>query len=287
MERKDYIGSSDARDILTGEWDKLFRIKTGRMDPPDFEDNFAVQLGRQTEAFHLDWTTRRLNEEHGGGFEWSFNQEDGEQHFATFTPDGSENSPVLGSTPDALLRTPQKEVYAVEAKITGRWKNADEAADWYMPQLQHHMLVWDKKLILFSVICGTTEPERIWVGASEEWRQHYIERCDAFWRHIKADEAPAPAFYDDAKQPEVVPAKVAATVPLNGYKKRDLTQNNHANALIPEFIETKRQKDRHEEVKKEIQGLMADDENLLTHPKMTIKRDKRGAIRINLAKDAA
>ena len=283
-DRTTYIGSSDARDILAGDFDKVYSEKAGLKERPNLDDSFPVQLGRITEDFHLDWSIRRLNEETGGAFKWSKTKPDGEQHFAEFRPDVADDvPPILGSHPDALVRDHAGGVYPLEAKITGRFRNADEAADFYMPQLQHHMLCWGVDRILFSVIVGTSEPERIWVGASPEWQEHYIGACTRFWRYIEAGERPAPTFFGDVKKPTVVvPTKIADTVPRNGWKKRSLDGDNKAPALIDEFIITKAQAKRHEEVKKELKDLMREDENELYGSKVTLKRNVKGSILITV-----
>lgn len=282
MDRNTYIGSSDARDILSGDWDKLYRVKTGAVERDDLSGVFPVQLGLLTEDFHLDWTVDALMKERGEGYKWSKLAADGEQHSATFTPEASLSRAPLASHPDALLRIPDGTIVPIEVKITGRFKNADEASDFYMPQLQHHMICWGVDLLLFSVVVGTTEPERIWIGRSQEWQDHYLERCDRFWSHIANRQPPAPSFYGNTKAPKLVPTKVADSVPRNGFKRRSLDGSNEAAVLIPQFIETKAAVKRHEQIKDDLKAMMADDENELYGDALTMKRDSRGAIRFTI-----
>lgn len=284
MDRSKYIGSSDARDILAGDFDRIYSVKMGLVPPLDLSNNFKAQLGVCTEDFHLDWTTRKLNEETGGGFKFSKHAKGKEQHFSTFSPVATAHKPVLGSHPDALLKDHAGNVMPIEVKMTGRWSNADEAADFYMPQLQHHMLCWGVDKLLFSVIVKTEEPERIWIGASPEWQEHYIDACDRFWGHIITAERPAPTYMKTETKKVVVPTKVADTVPRNGWKKRSLDGDNRAPALIDEFLETKAAVARHEEVKKDLKELMRDDENELYGDRVTLKRNVKGSILINIHK---
>ncbi len=283
MNRTEYIGSSDARDILSGDWDRVYRKKKGIDPEPDLSDSFAVQMGLLTEDFHLGWTFKRMREADGNGWQFSKKPPKGDQHFSTYQPDGS--AAILGSHPDALTKNPATaSVYPVEAKLTGRWKNANEAADYFMPQLQHHMICWDTDLLLFSVVVGTNEPERIWVGYSPEWASHYIDRCKAFWdKHIVAGIQPAPQLLDQAKQAKpIVPTKVADSVPLNGWKRRSLDGDNRAPLLIDKYVETKEAVREHDEAKASLKALMRDDENELYSDRLVLKRDKRGAIRFTL-----
>ena len=194
MERHEYIGSSDAREILSGDWQNLYALKLGLREPPDLTDNFKVQFGAFTEPFHMDWTLKRINEEAPGHLlsKGAETKSGFIQHFSSFQPSESTTGITIGSHPDALLRTPAGLVYPVEVKHTGRFGSAEEAADFYMPQLQHHMLAWGTDRILFSVIIGNEEPERIWVGYSRQWADHYIGRCDQFWRRVMEKNPPAP-----------------------------------------------------------------------------------------------
>lgn len=285
-DRTSYIGSSDARDILSGDWDKLWRKKMGLIPEDDLTDNFAVQLGAHVEPFHIDWTVGRLNQEHANGFLWSkgpnslgpLNEND-EQHFSLAT---TQAGTPIGSHPDALLKhVSTGEIYVLEVKHTARWGNADEAAQFYMPQLQHHLYAWGKERLLFSVIVGNSEPERLWIGQSTEWVEHYVDRCDAFWTHVRENRAPSPVFFDGPAK-AIVPTKVADSVPINGFKRRDISGDNYAQALVPEFLETQRAAKRHDQIKDELKKLMAKDENELYSPALTLKRDARGAIRITV-----
>lgn len=286
-----YIGSSDARDILSGDWDRLWRKKMGHIPADDLSDNFAVQLGKHVEPFHIDWTVGRLNQEAGPlAYIWSKGPgrdgpgvDGGEEHFCLAT---TQAGTPIGSHPDALIRHASGEFYPLEVKHTARWGSADEAAQFYMPQLQHHLFAWGKDRLLFSVIVGNSEPERLWIGISEPWIEHYVEKCDDFWSYVRENRAPSPTFYGSSDKP-VVPTAIADTVPINGYKRRDISGDNYAQSLIPEFLETQRAAKRHDKIKDELKAMMKKDENELYSPFLTLKRDARGAIRITVKDDTA
>ena len=167
--------------------------------------------------------------------------------------------------------------YPVEAKITGRWPNADLAADFYMAQIQHHMICWGADQLLFSCVCGTTEPERIWIGYSPEWAEFYVDRCEEFWQYMIDEQPPTPQFFPDSKKVKV-PTSVKDSVPIDGMKRRSLEGNNRAATLIPEFIRTKREVKLHDEVKKELKEMMQEDEKELYHDDLVLKRNKAGSI---------
>lgn len=273
-DRSTYLGSSAARDVISGKYAAVYRQMV-KGERPDLDGVFAVQLGRITEDLHVDWTLKAFNDETGGDWKASKGPASGGQHFAHFTYGEGFSSPVLGSHPDYLIRDPSGQVYPVEVKLTGRFKTAEDAAEFYMPQLQHHMLCWDVDRILFSVVIGTSAPERIWVGASPEYQKHYLDKCDTLWGYV-SNRMPPPSmtYTPNAK----VPAAIRATVPLNGMKRRDVTGNNALSSLLPEFLVTKAQAARHEEVKKELKGLMAEDESALYCDGFLMERNTKGSI---------
>jgi len=275
-DRSLYIGSSDASDIIAGNYSRLFDLKKGRIPPEDLEDNFKVQLGKLTEPFHLKWTTRRLNEGSPQPWESSMFTDKGEQHWSSYAPEGTFNSPVLGSHPDAIIRAEGRpEIFPMEVKHTGRFKSAQEAADFYMPQLQHHLLCWDADKLLFSVICGTEEPERIWIGYSAEYARYYIERCDTFWGFLASDIPPPAETY--VKTP-TIPSEIKNTIPYDGMKRRDVTGDNYIASLLPEYISTKKAAKRHEEVKADLKAQMGEDESALYADGFLMERNKKGSI---------
>jgi predicted phage-related endonuclease len=55
MERKGFIGGSDAVKIMNGNWYELWQIKRGLVEPEDLSHKVAVQMGIQTEDMNLGW----------------------------------------------------------------------------------------------------------------------------------------------------------------------------------------------------------------------------------------
>ena len=51
MNRQGFIGGSDMRRIMDGDWVSLWEEKTGRTQPEDLSNHLAVQLGTYTEDF--------------------------------------------------------------------------------------------------------------------------------------------------------------------------------------------------------------------------------------------
>ena len=55
MDRKNFIGGSDAVKIMDAEWYELWQVKMGLKEPEDLSSILAVQLGVHTEEFNLRW----------------------------------------------------------------------------------------------------------------------------------------------------------------------------------------------------------------------------------------
>jgi predicted phage-related endonuclease len=60
-DRRQFIGGSDARIIMSGDEAALIRLwreKRGQAEPEDFSDDLVVQLGVATEALNRSWYER-------------------------------------------------------------------------------------------------------------------------------------------------------------------------------------------------------------------------------------
>jgi len=278
------ITSSDAKDIVAGNYLHLYKLKTGEIEFPDLSDNFPVQLGIYTEPFHLDWIAGKLKAEYDD-VQWSKGAGADDQHAATYLHKEVATGKVatMISHPDALMRL-SGATFPVEVKHTGRFANAEDCANHYMPQLQHHMICWGIDKLLFSAICGNSEPERIWIGASVDWQHHYLTRCETFWGYLDDKIPPPPSNYESDHR-VVMPKPMQDSVPFDDMTRRDISTDNRAQSLVPEFLTTKKAAKRHEEVKAELKAMMGATEKELYSDQLTLKRDKRGAIRFTVKED--
>ena len=63
MNRIGFIGGSDMRRIMEGDWISLWQEKTGRKKPDDLSDVLPVQLGTFTEQFNINWFGQQTGKE--------------------------------------------------------------------------------------------------------------------------------------------------------------------------------------------------------------------------------
>ena len=115
MERKGFIGGSDCVKIMNGEWQELWAIKTGRMEPEDLSDNIAVQLGSVTEDFNLGWFEKRYK--------------------CVLSDHQREYEMMLGSVPAKGTIDAKWNDDIVEAKHTNAFNNMEDIVKRYLPQI--------------------------------------------------------------------------------------------------------------------------------------------------------
>ena len=261
-DRATYIGSSDAKKICDrSQWNDLYLTKSGVQEPPDLSDVFVVQLGMYTEPFHINWIAKRNPT-------WVMRA--GQFHNQAMT---DEDTP-LGSTPDAHMDMPDGLTYQMEVKHAGQhYRNIGEVTDFYMPQLQHHMICSGADRIYFSAIIGNREPEGVWVGRSEEYIDWYVKECDVFWGYMKG-KIPPPLL--DGPQ-ATIPTALKNTIPLNGMLERDISDNNHVRELVGMINRAKAHIAEADEAKKLIKDLMTEKDSRIYVPDlMELKRNAKG-----------
>ena len=270
MNRCDYIGSSDARDIMSGNWLELYNKKMGLVEEVDLSDNFKVQLGTETESFHLDWLQKQLDAKFPGVYSLSKGLH---QHGDVKKAQHFNIHECCGSHIDAILTEPSNTQTLVEVKHSGTFRSLDELCDYYMPQIQHHLFVWDVEHLVFSAIRGNEPPAQIWVERNEEYKEHYTSLCSIFWEHVQ-NANPPPT--DLGLEP--LPQKTFDAIKRDGMVRRDISTDNHAQVLINQYKETKEASEIHAWAKKEMKSLMKPDESELYCDDLVLKRSKAGAI---------
>src|ERR1700716_102382 len=130
LDRRGFIGGSDARTIMGNDHEALLRLwreKRGEIQPEDLSDNLVVQLGSVTEELNRRWFQRNTGHSIEG-------VQRRIQH------------PVvkwMAATLDGLV-APGGAVF--EGKFMLPWTFSEEAAaEKHMAQLQHNMCVANAK----------------------------------------------------------------------------------------------------------------------------------------------
>lgn len=253
MNRQGFIGGSDATAIMQGEWYDLWCIKTGRTQPEDLSRNLAVQMGVHTEDFNLKWFEQERNVVlRNHQFEIQRNTDTG--------------IPIKG-TLDAML-----DDAVVEAKHTNAFNDMDGVIERYMPQLQLYMwLANATQGAYLSVIFGNSKWESVHVQKDDNYIINMFAVIGDFWRHVVDDREPIGID---------VPKVDIASIPIDNMVVRDASLDNHFVTLAADYINHMEAAKIHEGTKKELKSMVGDDEREVFCEYLTIKRDKRGALRI-------
>jgi len=259
MNRLGFIGGSDATRIMTGNWYDLWAEKTQRKKPEDLSNNLAVQLGTHTESFHIDWFCKQIN----SITQLSLQPSKLRKQVAY---DCIEDGVPYKGTVDARLQSA-----ILECKHTNSFTNMKEQLARYMPQLQFYMHISGVKECYLSCIFGNNTWDYRKVSCDNEYIHHMNETIRAFWTCVEDDTAPT-----DQIVPEINTDKIR----IDDMVRRDASADNHFISIAHDFIDTMKDANSNKEYNKMLKELVAPNEREVYSPILTIKRDKRGSLRI-------
>lgn len=263
MKRSDYIGSSDAIDLVAGNWDEVYDRKINPPEEDPLDDVFKVQLGKFTEVFHIDWAIKRLKEagEVIGG---------GAMQIEYLHPCG-----FVACHADGSVMTPDEEHFPIEVKHTGGQRSQMDLINFYMPQLQHILMCSGRKKLVFSAIHGNEEPEINWIGASEEYQSALLATYSEFWTMVHQRHRPVnrTRFVDAGTESRILDA-----VTVDGQIRVDMSSNNFFNECADNYAQTKEAAKLHDTAKKELKAMMTADIRELYSDKIVLRRSKSGSV---------
>jgi hypothetical protein len=255
MNRQGFIGGSDATKIMRGDWYDLWMIKTGRNKPDDLTDVLPVQLGILTENFNLNWFEKqhdKMVQNHQFEYQRTYN---GVPYKGTI--DGT----VSGT--NALI----------EAKHTHGQNTMDNVIEYYMPQIQLYMWLAEAEGCYMSVIFGNNKWETAYVSSDNSYQSVLLDACADFWGHVEADDEPI--GFNQPIQADI------NRIAIDDMVKRDATTDNEFVDAAITYINYKQHNAVFENAKKTLKEMVADNEREVYCDYLTIRRDKRGTLRIN------
>ena len=251
MNRKGFIGGSDCVAIMQGRWLELWNIKTGREEPEDLSNIIAVQLGIHTEDFNLGWFEKNHKVVLSG-------------HQTEFKANVG-GIPVVG-TVDAMLNR-----NIVEAKHTNSFNNMDKITKYYMPQLQLYMHIADVDGAYLSVIFGNSDWESVHVARDEDYFNSMWAVVSDFWGYVVRDEQPVGIE---------TPTISRLSIPLDEMVTRDASTDNQFVDAAVTYIHGYEQNKVFKNAEKDLKQMVGDNEREVFCDQLTVKRDKRGHLRI-------
>ena len=251
MIRTGFIGGSDCVRIMQGHWLELWQVKTGRSEGDDLSRNLAVQMGQWTEDFNIEWFE----------IEHDCVTKDAQK---TFTQTIG-NVPVKG-TVDGMWDNS-----IIEAKHTNSMNNMDNVIEYYMPQIQTYAHLADADGIWMSVIFGNNKWESAYVSRNKEYFDSMWAVVSDFWGHVVRDEEPIGIN---------VPSIIIDKIEVDKMVKRDASRDNGFIDAAHTYLEHQSAAKTFEGAKKDLKAMVAGNEREVYCTNLTIKRDKRGALRI-------
>jgi len=256
--RMGFIGGSDAVKIMSGDWYDLWQEKTGKAEPKDLSDQFNVQLGTYTEEFNIAW------------FEQEYNlQVLAFQHEVSTTIDGV----PFKATLDGVLKEDGVDV-GLECKHTSSFRKFDDILAYYTPQIQLYMKVAKLDKMYLSVIFGNQWECKLIERNDDEWNR-MLPILQDFWNHVEKDIPP------QADMPNELPTGVQHMT-IDNMVARDASKDNHFVELQHTYISNVDQSKAFEDAKKELKSLIKPNEREVFTDKLSIKRNKRGALTIHI-----
>ena len=261
--RMGFIGGSDAVKIMQGDWYELWLQKTGQAEPNDLSKQFNVQLGTYTEDFNLAW----------------FEQEYGVQVIDT-QPEYKKTIKGIPfkATLDGVVKGADfiggkdNRYYGVECKHTSSFKKFNDILLYYSPQIQLYMKVANLPAMYLSVIFGNQWECKLVSQDEAEWLR-MLPILHDFWGYVVRKEPPK------AQMPNEMPDNVSLFT-LDGLVARDASKDNHFRMLEDSYIQNFDKAKAFDEVKKEIKSLVKPDEREVYTDRLSIKKNKRGALSI-------
>jgi len=256
--RMGFIGGSDAVKIMSGDWHQLWLEKTGQGQPVDLSDQFNVQLGTYTEDFNIAW------------FEHEYNlQVLAYQHEVSSKIDGI----PFKATLDGVLKEDGEDV-GLECKHTSSFRKFDDILAYYTPQIQLYMKVAKLDKMYLSVIFGNQWECKLIERSEDEW-QRMLPILKDFWNHVVNKIPPS------SDMPNELPTGVQHMT-IDNMVARDASKDNHFVELQHHYIAHYDDTKIFEDAKKELKSLVAPNEREVYTDKLSIKRNKRGALTIHI-----
>ncbi len=258
MDRKGFIGGTDAKRILEGEWHKLWMEKTGRQEPENLGGVFRVQLGIWTEEFHLDWINRR-------------------DDLALVPMANRVHHPKHTFMAANIDRWSGTLHTFVDSKHSNGFATKESMAEMYQPQFAHYCNVFDVDHGYLSFIAGNDDPVVFKITPSKAYRDELIEHELRFWWHVLEDVAP-----------DIIPkaglartAGRAKDVRLDDMRTVDMSGNNKWADFAVDYIVHAESATKFEAAKKGLKELVEKDVREATGHGIKIKRTAAGSLLIS------
>ena len=254
---EDYIRGSDMVTLMSGKWNELWKIKTGKIGRVDLSHEFHVLLGVETENFNLMWSQRAFD------YEWSA-QKKFQMSYGSIPFQGT----VDGYDKDKHM--------IIECKHTHGMNTMENMINFYMPQVQFYLYISKAKQCLLSVILGN-KYDAVIIDSSEQYQKEMLTQIKIFWDYVVNNEEPQDMNVATSKS-------ITDNIPINGKTKRDVSKSNSFTEATNAYMMFEETAKKFESAKKQLKEEIKPDEAEIYNDVLSVKRDKRGSVRITKKK---
>src|SRR5712675_403221 len=232
LDRRSFIGGSDARIIMGDDGEALVRLcreKRGEVEPEELSSNLIVQLGTVTEHLNRRW------------YEKNTGQVVTEVQRQVFHP----VKRWMAATLDGMVEGTGA---VFEAKFMLPWAFSEElAAEKHMPQLQHNMWVTASRTAVLSIITGGGQWVEIKIPADPLYQHLLLTAEKKFWRCVESGETPH-LFDVEPPRPRIEAVRIV-----------DMSASNAWAEFAGLFQATRQASLDHERSKTELKALVPED----------------------------
>ena len=255
LDRRAFIGGSDARIIMGDDESALLRLwrgKRGEVEPEDLSDNLMVQLGTVTEHLNRHWYEKNTGQ------------------VVTHV-----QRQVFHAVHRWMAATLDGRVEAIgavfEAKFMLPWNFSEEAAaEKHMAQLQHNMWVTASRMAVLSIITGGGKWVEMAIPADPLYQHLLLTAEKKFWRCVETGEPPR-LFSIELPRPRLDAVRVV-----------DMSGSNSWAAFADVFCRTRAAHLEHDSAKTELKKLVPEDAKEAVGHGVRARRSKSGAISFDL-----
>jgi predicted phage-related endonuclease len=255
LERRFFVGGSDARIIMGSDEAALFRLwqeKRGEIGPEDLSGNLSVQLGVATESLNRTWYERNTGQRVTDVQRWV-------SHAAI---------PWMAATLDGLVEA----IGAIfEAKFMLPWSFSEEAAvEKHMAQVQHNMWVTQSRAAVLSIITGGGKWVELSIPNDPIYQTVLVAAEKRFWRCIQTGETPH-LTNAEPPRPRIEAVRIV-----------DMASSNSWAELAAVFRNTRVAHLEHERAKAELKASLPEDAKEAIGHGVRARRSKAGAVSFDL-----
>jgi predicted phage-related endonuclease len=251
LDRRSFIGGSDARAIMGSDEAALVRLwreKRGEADPEDLSGNLIVQLGTATEELNRSWYQRNTGR----------SVRDVQRlvrHSAI---------PWMAATLDGIVEGAEA---VFEAKFMLPWSFSEEAAaEKHMAQVQHNMWVTHLRTSVLSIITGGGKWVEITIPMDPLYLTVLVSAEKKFWRCVQSGETPH-LINAEPPRPRIEAVRIV-----------DMSLSNSWGEFAALFRSTHSAFLDHERAKSELKALIPEDAKEAIGHGVRAKRSKSGAV---------